>query len=595
LIVLGVEEEIDPMLDPVLEKRIQRKGRSMFINVADQMMEYSTEFRLFFITRLPNPMFSPELQAKTTVIDFTVTMKGLEDQLLAKVIGKEQSALEEQLAEVQRSVNENTKALLALDASLLKKLTETTGSLLDDEDLIGILSDTKLKATEVTQKLIQADETKKQIDEKREQYRSVATRGSILYFGIVEMSQVNVMYQTSLQQFLELFNGSMDDAAPAKLANKRSANIIDTMTYKVYRYINQGLYETDRILFVLVFTMKIMVVAEVIPASDITLFLTAGAGVDLTSVKPNPFSRWMSNEVYSNCLALSKDSGVPSFKSLIERITKNEGIWMHWFNENEPEQQPIPDYENDMLSAGEDAGAWMRLNLLRALRVDRLLLACRQFLRAVPYIGNRYVDPVTDTVNDIYEKMVNTVPVIYLLSVGADPTDAIESLCRKKKNSIESISMGEGQEPVAERAIKEAAVSGTWVLLQNCELGLPLMVLLEEMLHHEVYPECNNAFRLFITAAPNDQFPLGLLQMSTKVTNEPPSGMRAGITRSFTVMIDQDRLERVDTTQWRTLLWGLCFFHSMIQERRKFGALGWCIPYGKNKMCVVCVEGLTVL
>ena len=111
LIVLGVEEEIDPMLDPVLEKKIQTKGRSKFINVADQMMEYNMEFRLFFITRLPNPFFSPELQAKTTVIDFTVTMKGLEDQLLARVIGKEQSALEEQLAGVQKSVNENTKSL----------------------------------------------------------------------------------------------------------------------------------------------------------------------------------------------------------------------------------------------------------------------------------------------------------------------------------------------------------------------------------------------------------------------------------------------------------------------------------------------------
>ena len=593
LIVLGVEEEIDPMLDPVLEKKIQTKGRSKFINVADQMMEYNMEFRLFFITRLPNPFFSPELQAKTTVIDFTVTMKGLEDQLLARVIGKEQSALEEQLAGVQKSVNENTKSLLALDAELLKRLTENTGNLLDDEDLIGVLQNTKQKAMEVTSKLKQADETKKQIDEKREQYRSVATRGSILYFGIVEMSQVNVMYQTSLQQFMVLFMGSMDDAAPAKLANKRSANIIDTMTYQVYRYINKGLYETDRILFVLVFTMKIMVVAEIIPMSDITLFLRAGAAIDVKSVKPNPF-KWMSNEVYTNCLALAKDSGVPAFKSLIDRITKNEGIWMQWFNENEPEQQPIPDYENDMSTAGGDLGAWIRLNLLRSLRVDRLVLACRQFLRAVPYIGNRYVDPVTDTVADIYDSMDAITPVIFLLSVGADPTDAIESLCRKKKNSIESISMGEGQEPVAERAIKEASAAGSWVLLQNCELGLPLMDVLEEMLLHHVFPDVHAAFRLFISAAPDKAFPLGLLQMCTKVTNEPPSGMRAGIARSYTVMIDQDRIERVDSMEWRTLLWGLCFFHSMIQERRKFGALGWCIPYEYNNgdldACIMFLE-----
>ena len=287
-------------------------------------------------------------------------------------------------------------------------------------------------------------------------------------------------------------------------------------------------------------------------------------------------------------------SGVPTFKQLIERITKNEGIWIQWYNENEPEQQPIPDYENDISTSGADAGAWMRLNLLRALRVDRLLLACRQFLRAVPYVGNRYVDPVTDTVSDVYDRMVAKVPVIYLLSVGADPTDSIETLCRKKKNSIESISMGEGQEPVAERAIKEASAAGTWVLLQNCELGLPLMVVLEEMLIHEIFPTVNPAFRLFITAAPNDQFPLGLLQMCTKVTNEPPSGMRAGIARSYTTMIDQDRLERVDTVAWRTLLWGLCFFHSMIQERRKFGALGWCIPYEYNNgdldACIMFLE-----
>lgn len=77
------------------------------------------------------------------------------------------------------------------------------------------------KAADVNQKLVAADETKKSINEKREQFRPVATRGSVLYFSVVELSLVNVMYQTSLDQFLDIFMGSMDRAEKASLASKR--------------------------------------------------------------------------------------------------------------------------------------------------------------------------------------------------------------------------------------------------------------------------------------------------------------------------------------------------------------------------------------
>ena len=580
LIIVGVEDEIDPMLDPVLEKQFIKKGSRMYVNVSDKMMDYDPNFKLYFITRLPNPSFSPELQAKTTLIDFTVTQKGLEEQLLGKVISKEQKALEEQLTQVLEEVNANTKSLMLLDASLLERLTSNTGNLLDDEELVSVLANTKAKAAEVNSKLIAADETRSNIAEKREQFRPAATRGSVLYFSIVEMSLVNVMYQTSLVQFLELFMGSMDKADKATLASKRVSNIIETMTYMTYRYINRGLYEQDKLTFVLLVTMKILVAADRLKNSDVTLLLRGGAALDINSVQKKLF-QWMSDEVWLNIVQLCQSNQF--YCNLIKDITSNETEWKSWFEDNQPEQVPIPDYEQ-RLTDESDIGPFLRLLLVRCLRLDRSILMCKEFIRNTKQMGAAYVEPVTDTIEMVFDDMEPEVPVIFLLSRGSDPTDGIIELCRKKKLPPPAvISLGEGQEPVALKAINAGIVNGTWVLLQNCELGLGLMNEMESLIN-KLKGGMDPNFRLFITALPNPEFPLGLLQMCSKVTNDPPAGLRAGLLRSYTpgVMVDQDRLERVDTPLWRQLIFALCFLHSIVQERRKFGPLGWCIPYEYN-------------
>ncbi|GMH89960.1 hypothetical protein TrVE_jg7050 [Triparma verrucosa] len=592
LIIIGVEDEIDPMLDPIMEKQFIYKGKKMFVNIADKMMDFDPKFQLYFISRLPNPMFSPELQAKTTLIDFTVTQKGLEEQLLSKVIGKEQKALEDQLNQVLEEVNNNTKSLMQLDASLLERLTSNSGDLLEDEELIAVLANTKAKAAEVNAKLIAADETKQNISEKREQFRPAACRGSVLYFSIVEMSLCNCMYQTSLTQFLELFMRSMDEAEKAALASKRVGNIIETMTYITYRYINRGLYEADKLTFILLLTMKILVTAGMLKQSDVTLFLRGGAALDINSVRRKPFS-WISNDVWLNIIELSNSNKF--FSNLATDMIANEAMWKRWYEDNEPEQMAIPEYEQ-RIAEQADIGPFLKLLLVRSLRVDRCILTCKEFLRGTKEMGPAFVEPVTDTFDMIYETMTPQVPVIVLLSRGADPTDSIETLCRKKKLPPPAvISLGEGQEPVAFKAINAGVVNGTWVLLQNCELGLGLMNDMEDIIN-KLKDNMDPNFRLFITALPHPEFPLGLLQMCTKVANEPPAGLKAGLLRSYTpgVMVDQDKIERVETAQWRQLLFALCFLHSIVLERRKFGPLGWGIPYqysdGDLTACVLFLE-----
>lgn len=65
----------------------------------------------------------------------------------------------------------------------------------------------------------------------------------------------------------------------------RVTNIIETMTYMCYRYINRGLYEKDKLTFVLLVTMKILITAVLLKSSDLTIFLRGGAALDINSVR----------------------------------------------------------------------------------------------------------------------------------------------------------------------------------------------------------------------------------------------------------------------------------------------------------------------
>lgn len=69
--------------------------RSRYIKIGDKECEYNPNFRLILHTKLANPHYQPELQAQCTLVNFTVTRDGLEDQLLAAVVSMERPDLEE--------------------------------------------------------------------------------------------------------------------------------------------------------------------------------------------------------------------------------------------------------------------------------------------------------------------------------------------------------------------------------------------------------------------------------------------------------------------------------------------------------------------
>jgi dynein heavy chain, axonemal len=185
---------------------------------------------------------------------------------------------------------------------LLQKLATAQGSLLDDPTLIDVLADIKNKSKEVTEKLANAEIKTNEINIQREKYRPVAARGAVLYFCVVEMSLVNWMYNTSLYQFLDLFHYGIDNAPknPGRV-EERVEGIIQTLTYRVYRYINRGLFESDKITFKMMCCLKILIQRKELNTNDVNMFLKSGSSITGETLK----YQWMELKTQNNLKALS--------------------------------------------------------------------------------------------------------------------------------------------------------------------------------------------------------------------------------------------------------------------------------------------------
>ncbi|KAL6262835.1 hypothetical protein P5V15_005625, partial [Pogonomyrmex californicus] len=568
----NIGETLDPGLNPILQKAFIKSDDQVIIRFNDKMITYNEQFRLFMTTKLSNPHYAPEISTKTTLCNFAIKEQGLEAQLLGIVVRKEKPQLEEQKDNLVLTIAFDKRTLKELYDKILHLLSVAGETLLDDLDLLNTLQTSKATSISIQESLAIAEQTEKEIDLAREGYRPCSKRASILFFTLNDMSAIDPMYQFSLDAYNALFILSIDKSPKKEDLSERINSLNDYHTYAVYRNTCRGLFEQHKLLFSFHMCVKILDAQGKIIPEEYAFLLRGGIVLDRENQPDKPVP-WLPDETWDNVTELDK---LPGFHGVVSSFKQLPRDWHNWYINMEPEVMPL-------VGEWEKCTEFEKMLFIRSCRSDRIFFCITSYI--IRNLGQNFVEPPILDLKAVLDDSTAQTPLIFVLSPGADPIGVFMQLVDNQGMTANfiTLSLGQGQAPIATRMIETGAKEGSWIFLANCHLSLSWMPKLDKIVEtlgssQTLHPR----FRLWLSSSPTPQFPISILQAGIKMTTEPPKGLKANMKRLYGLITETQFDLCQEKSKYKKLLFTLIFFHSILLERKKFQQLGWNVVYSFN-------------
>jgi len=532
-------------------------------------------------------------------MNFMITQVGLEEQLLGMVVEKERADLGEAKAQIIEDNNGFNIKLKQLEDDLLFSLSNSQGDILDDIALIEGLEESKRTSTEIKRKQALAAVTEQEIALAMEGYRPVAIRGALVYFLVDQLWVLSHMYRFAMSNFVAMFKKGMgvsdvyeegEEGAPEPQVEGEEAvaitpamlkirieRLIDKSCYTVFAFVSQGLFERHKLIFGSQLCFRVLAKRGELDTKMFEFLIRCPRMADL-DLGEN-LKDWLDVGSWQAICALKEITEPISFASLPSDMDQQAKRFKEWFELERPEDAGMP-------------GEWKKLPefpkllIMRCLRTDRMGEALAMFVKKE--LGAKYVTSMSFDLKRSFADASAQTPVFFILTPGFDPVVDTELIGKDYDISIEAgtlglVSLGQGQEPVAEKIVERAAKNGEWGFLQNIHLTAGWT---EDYLEKrcEALDTAHVGFRLFLSGEPggNPPLPINLLMICLKLNNEPPEGLKPNLLKAMLPFDDQFYESCSKVAELRSITFMISFFHAIILERKKFGPQGWNVMYAFN-------------
>jgi dynein heavy chain len=242
-------------------------------------------------------------------------------------------------------------------------------------------------------------------------------------------------------------------------------------TFALYQNICRSLFETHKMLFSFLLTIKIMQGENRVDAEEWRFLISGMAPGGVTAENPDP--DWIDANMWSGILALSS---LPFFKGFEKDFVDNLQKWKKVFDSSDPQTMTFPGGKY-----GGDLTGLRRMCILRCLRRDKIMAAMSNFV--VNEMEQKFVEPPVFDLKACYEDSDSVTPLIFVLSSGSDPMKDLLMLADSMgmSDKLKAIALGQGQGVAATKMMESGQANGAWVCVQNCHLSISWMPELERL------------------------------------------------------------------------------------------------------------------
>ena len=437
-------ESYDPILNPVLNRDVRKQAGRVLITVGDTDIDLSPAFNIILTTRNANFEFRPDICARVTLINFTVTRASLQTQCQGKALKSERPEVDKKRSDLVKLQSEFRLRLLQLEKSLLKSLNEAKGSLLDDDAVIAKLETIKKEAVEVKSKVDESEAVMKEIETTSAQYIPLALRCSAIFFTLQQMKLVCFLYKYSLQFFMDIFEVVLtqnDHLKGKKDYGERLSIITRDLFQAVFDRVSPGMLQQDRLSLAFTFArLQLRGTKDEPKAEEMLFFLGGGAdgGSDtgaFASLVPATLNAVQAASI--NSLSAS----IPAFKNAARDMSCRTKEIAEWVRRARPEDTiPFP-LESDGSSI---IATFRHMLLIQALRPDRVINMCGIMVDQV--LGEGFAAEKSNRLAAAVDKEVDPKTPILLCGVsGYDASTDVFDLAVAQNKELKQIAIGSAE------------------------------------------------------------------------------------------------------------------------------------------------------